>query len=96
MGERVWLHHPETGGTFSAPAEAVGHYEERGWTRAAQADVVQAVATEGVEADRLDRLTVPALTELAAERGVTLPADAKKPDIVAALEAHAKARVQQQ
>lgn len=29
--ERVWLHHPETGGYFHCPAEAVEAWREMGW-----------------------------------------------------------------
>lgn len=31
MSDRVWLHHPASGGVFHCPAEAVDGWKERGW-----------------------------------------------------------------
>jgi hypothetical protein len=34
--ERMWLHHPETGGDFHCPAGAVEHWKALGWVLADQ------------------------------------------------------------
>jgi hypothetical protein len=31
MTDRVWLHNPETGGTFECPADAAEAWQARGW-----------------------------------------------------------------
>jgi hypothetical protein len=44
MGVQMW--HPETGGTFEAPDDAVPHYRQSGWLRLDERDEHEARAAE--------------------------------------------------
>jgi hypothetical protein len=67
MDERVWLRHPETGGTLECPAEAVNAWLELGWQPSdPPAEPVSPVVAENLA--WRERLAAEAAAELAAEQ----------------------------
>ncbi len=68
----VRLRHPEHGGEYDAPESAVGHWLSIGWQPVEQ---------------NLTARSKEALQALAKERGVPVPANAKKADLVEAVAA---------
>jgi hypothetical protein len=71
MADRVRLRHPETGGVWDCPADAVAGWEELGWER---------------ESANLTGMSKTELEQYAAERGVDTSGANTKAQLVAAIE----------
>lgn len=88
------FHHTNTGKTwlagdvFSGDESTVAELARRGFLAASEPNVTVAISAEGFESEPdFGALTVKELSALCADRGIDVPAKARKAELVAALQA---------